>query len=1095
MRSYRLFVSTLPLLAIVASGCLGDVPPVALVELRSLSIRLPVQAIPLGKTVRPSATAEYSDGTTRLVTAEALWESANPEVLTVLADPSIPGAVHAVSEGTAELRASFGGKTAQVTVQVAPHALELLAITGAPEAPIPSGEALELVAMGTYSDGVVQPVTDGLTWTSSNEAALKPLEEYGRFLAVDEGVSTVRVAIGELQAQVQLTVGPAVLERVELSGLVASLAVGTDVQLTATGILTNGAAVDVTSDATWRSSDPSIAEVVGGRVRALMPGAVQIEALVQELEAVGQLQVTPAALVSISVSPPSASVPRGLSVRLKASGHFTDGSVQDLTHAVEWVSSAPLVANVVEGGVPGEFVALDVGSANAEAVVGEVRGSAALSVTPAQLQTITLSPPNPSVPKVGTLQLDAVGVFSDSTTVDVTETVAWTSSDNTIASVSSKGLLTANREGVATITASLQGKAPSLTVTVTHALLTAIAVQGPHAPLPKGVPFALGATGTYADGTSADVTGQVVWTSGDASVASVSNATGQRGRLTAVGVGSTTVTAALAGQSAGITVQVSPAILNRVELTPAAPSLAKGTHTALVAMAVYTDGSKADVTQLAAWTSADPLIAAVESGGPNVGRLTALTEGTTQVTAGWDGKTGNAQVTVTPAKLTSIQLDQATLSMPKGTSHTFVATGVFTDGSSQDVTAQAAWVSSNASAASISNAAGMRGKASALEVGAALITASLQGVSATAELTVTPAVLTSLSVTPASFSNPKGTTKALTATGGYSDGSSRDLTAEVTWTSSDVAVSISTGGATPGVAFANAVGAATITASLSGVSAEADATVTPAVLTGIELSPTTVRIAQGTTRPFALTGTWSDGTTLDVTTAAIWSSSDSTITTISNASGSEGLATAVAPGVTTISAAYEGRTAATQLTVTGGVLVSIDVLPGNASSPKGTTRQFFAVGFFSDGSSQDLTQQATWSSSALAVATISNSAGSRGLATAANPGSSSITASMNGVTGSTSFIVTPPVLTTITLEPASATMHVGQTLGLVAIGHYSDSTTADVTALAAWTSSDEAVVTLGASPGEVTALAPGVASVTASLEGRAGSAQLTVELE
>ena len=1094
MRSYRFILSTLPLLAIVASGCFGDVPTDP-VELRSLSIRLPLDVIPLGKTVRPSATAEYSDGTTRLVTAEAHWESGSPEILTVLQDAAAPGSVRASAQGTAELRASFGGTTAQVSVTVAPHALELLAIADAPQSPVPSGASIELVAMGTYSDGVVQPVTDGLTWTSSNEAALQPLEQKGRFLAADEGASTVHVASGEVEAEVQVTVGPAVLDHVELSGLEGSLAKGTEVQLTATGILTNGAAEDLTSSATWTSSDPSIAEIVSGRVKALMPGTVQIEARVQEHVARTELQVTPAALVSISVSPPVASLPRGLSLRLTAWGHFTDASVQDLTQSVTWRSSAPQLANVLPAGVPGEFIALAVGNATLEAVSGEVLGSASLTVTPAQLQTITLSPPNPSVPKVGTLQLNAVGVFSDSTTVDVTNDVAWTSSDDTIAAVSPQGLLTANREGVVTITASLQGKAPTLTVTVTHALLTGLAVQGPNAPLPKGVQFELVAAGTYADGTSADVTGQVVWTSGNPSIATVSNATGQRGRLSATGVGTTTVTAALAGQSAGVTVDVSPAILERVEVSPASPSLAKGTQTALAATAVYTDGSKVNVTQQAAWTSADPMIAAVEAGGPNIGRLTAIAEGTTQVSAAWGGKAGQAQTVVTPAQLTSIQLDATNLSLPKGTSHTFVATGLFTDGTSQDVTAQAAWVSSNATAAPVSNAAGTRGEVSALAVGSALITASLQGVSATANVTVTPAVLTTLSVTPPSFSIPRGTTQALTATGVYSDLSSRDVTAEVTWSSSDAAVSITTGGTTPGVAFASAVGTATITASLSGVSATADATVTPAVLTGVELSPITVRIAQGTTRPFTLTGTWSDGTTLDVTTTAIWSSSVSTVATISNASGSEGLATAVAPGVTTISAAYEGRTATTQLTVTGGVLVSIDVLPGNASSPKGTTRQFFAVGFFSDGSSQDLTQQATWSSSALEVATISNSTGSRGLATAANPGSSNITATVNGVTGSTPFTVTAPVLTAISIEPTGATMQVGQILGLVSIGHYSDSTTVDVTGQATWTTSDGAVLSVDAATGTVTAIAPGAATITATLGGRAGSAQITVQAE
>ena len=64
-----------------------------------------------------------------------------------------------------------------------------------------------------------------------------------------------------------------------------------------------------------------------------------------------------------------------------------------------------------------------------------------------------------------------------------------------------------------------------------------------------------------------------------------------------------------------------------------------------------------------------------------------------------------------------------------------------------------------------------------------------------------------------------------------------------------------------------------------------------------------------------------------------------------------------------------------------GTLTSITLMPANPSVAVGATEQFMAMGVFSDGTTQDVTSQATWASANSAVATISNASGSKGLAT------------------------------------------------------------------------------------------------------------------
>ncbi len=136
--------------------------------------------------------------------------------------------------------------------------------------------------------------------------------------------------------------------------------------------------------------------------------------------------------------------------------------------------------------------------------------------------------------------------------------------------------------------------------------------------------------------------------------------------------------------------------------------------------------------------------------------------------------------------------------------------------------------------------------------------------------------------------------------------------------------------------------------------------------------------------------------------------------------GSQGLATSVGAGLTTISALLSGVSGSTDLTVDSAVLVSIDVAPTDPSIPMGLTQQFSASGNFSDGSVQDLTPLVTWSSSDTAVASVSNASGSNGLATPVAPGQTTITASFGGISGTSKLTVTSATLASITITSVTS---------------------------------------------------------------------------
>jgi hypothetical protein len=144
-------------------------------------------------------------------------------------------------------------------------------------------------------------------------------------------------------------------------------------------------------------------------------------------------------------------------------------------------------------------------------------------------------------------------------------------------------------------------------------------------------------------------------------------------------------------------------------------------------------------------------------------------------------------------------------------------------------------------------------------------------------------------------------------------------------------------------------------------------------------------------------------------------------------------------------------------------LISIFVAPPNSSTPLGTVAYLLALGNYNDGSSQNLTQSVIWTSSSLSVATID----SAGRVTSLSQGSTTITASLGTVSGSTTFTVTAPVLNLITITPANSTIALAEPIQFIATGRFSDGSTQNLTNFATWTSSDSAIAAVTNSTGLV----------------------------
>ncbi len=402
------------------------------------------------------------------------------------------------------------------------------------------------------------------------------------------------------------------------------------------------------------------------------------------------------------------------------------------------------------------------------------------------------------------------------------------------------------------------------------------------------------------------------------------------------------------------------------------------------------------------------------------------------------------------------------------------------------------WASSSTSTATVSNSSGSQGEVTAVADGATNITATdpTTSIEGTAAVTVLPAVLLAVTVSPIAANIPAGESEQFTATGHYSDGSTQDLTDSVTWASSSSSTAtVSNSSGSQGEVTAVADGATTITAtdpttSIEGVAA---VTVLPAVLVAVTVSPIAANIPAGESEQFTATGHYSDGSTQDLTDSVTWASSSSSTATVSNSSGTQGEVTAVADGAATITAtdpttSIDGTAA---VTVLPAVLLAVTVSPLVANIPAGESEQFTATGHYSDGSTQDLTDSVTWASSSTSTATVSNSSGSQGEATAVADGATTITATdpTTSIDGAAAVTVLPAVLLAVTVSPIAANIPAGESEKFTATGHYSDGSTQDLTDSVTWASSSTSTATVSnssGSQGEVTAVSTGATTITAT---------------
>jgi hypothetical protein len=343
-------------------------------------------------------------------------------------------------------------------------------------------------------------------------------------------------------------VSPPILASIAVTPPDPSIALGFTEQFTATGTFSDGSTANLTQTVTWGTAQGQVASIAsGGLATSLKVGTTAVTAASGSLSGSTTLRITQPVLLSVAIAPAAPSVPLGSSEQLRAVGTYSDGHSSDLTFKATWSSTQPAVASISFGIVSGR----ELGTSTIQAVSGSISGSAILTVTAPVLSSIAITPANPNLAAGDTVQLTAAGTYTDGSTKDVTSSVVWSGSPNSVATVGSAGLVTAQGPGVAAISATLGPISGADAVVVS---LASLAISPASPSLVVGAATQLSATGTFNNGSSSDVTTAVSWSSTVPTVAAVSSS----GVAMAGKAGRTTVFASSASVTASVTLTVQP---------------------------------------------------------------------------------------------------------------------------------------------------------------------------------------------------------------------------------------------------------------------------------------------------------------------------------------------------------------------------------------------------------------------------------------------------------------------------------------------------------------------------------------------------------
>ena len=814
-------------------------------------------------------------------------------------------------------------------------------------------------------------------------------------------------------------------KEVKINRATAQIENGNSLTLYATVTTTDGETHDAV---VWSSSNTDVAVVdQNGVVKAKYPGQAAIKAT-----AADGTNLFDICTVTVTQKITGITLPDAVRIATGTTKVLTPTLTPSYATETKlsWSSNNPAVATVSADGV---VTAINVG--NATITCKNSDGSAVATckvevIVPAT--GITLSSASEEL-WMGEVVLLRANVTPQNAT---DKTVAWTTSNEAVATVSADGLVTAVAGGSCLITArNSAGNTASCRIEVMENC-TGIELAEKVKSMYIGQVDRITATVLPATATNK----QVIWSSSNTAVATVGSSTGE---IKALKTGSTVITATTA--DGGFTASCTLTVHGKVNVTGVAFSTSSvtvnvGVIDQLVAMISPSNASEQGIV----WSCSNTGVVAFNQ----KGQFKGLKAGTAIITAKTvdGGFTAQCKITV-KQPVTGIKITTTDVKLAVGKSKALVWNVFPSDATNQKVN----WTSSDTSVATVDQ----NGVVTAKKAGLSVITATTAdgGFTSTCNFTVYVPV-TGVEVNATSIKVPKGQTRLLSAIVKPSNATNK----AVSWVSSNTSiVKVNEAGQVTGVAK----GSATVTCKTADGAYKASCTVLVVQLVEkVTIDASAVSLQAGKTK--TLTAKVSPSTATYPTVK--WSSSNTKVATVD----ANGVVKAVAGGSTVITA----KSADGNAQATCKVTVSQPPTGVTVTSPAKYVRIGKIIALKANVTPATATnKKVTWSSSDTKRATVN----ADGVVTGVSQGYVTITAktASGGYTGSYKLLVVKSV-TGIKLDKTSITINVGKTTTITPTISPSDATVKTVN----WSSDNNDVATVD-STGKVIAKSQGHATITA----------------
>ena len=869
------------------------------------------------------------------------WTSSN----TAYAKVDANGLVTALSKGTVKITAtSEEDKTKSATCEIEVVVPVASVTLNKQELSLNVGGSEKLTATLKPSN-VTNPDVE---WSSSDASVATVEGGLVKAVASGTAVITVTTSDGALSASCKVTVSQPTTG-ITLSKTSLNLRPGRSETLTATVLPENS-----TDNIVWTTSNDEVAIVVDGKVTAVNSGEAIITATSGSKSATCKVTVE-VPVESVSLAKEEVTVNVGDTYTFSANILPSNATNKNVT----WTSSNSEVVSI-----------------NAEGIAkGMKSGSATITVTTEDGAKTATCKVTVSIPVVGVVMgrntltlpvgeseaLTVQIVPSDATNQDV----IWNSENETVATVSSTGVVTARAEGKAKITATSVdgGKKDACIVTVTVPVAS-VGLNVTSLSLSKGETATLNAT-VYPSNASNK---KVKWSTSKSSVATVS----AEGLVTAVGKGEATVTVTTEDGSKTATCKVTVTVpVASISVSPSSATIEKGKTARLTATVTPSDANQ-EVT----WSSSKTSVATVSSDGV----VTAVSVGDCSIIAkakDGSGVVGTATIKVedTSVAVTSIELTKYEITIDAGAIYDLVATVYPSNATNKTLE----WKSGNENIATVSQAGRVTGVGKGVTYINVKATDGSGVIAKECKVTVNSYEVEGISLDKSSLSLTSGSTSQLTATITPDNA----LNKNVAWTTSNASVATVS---ESGLVTAVGSGTATITATSaenSSIKATCTVTVTqPIYVTSVSLDKKTLSMYVGDTYTFTVTYTPANATE----TTMQWGILRNGVISVNNITRT---VTALKEGTSSVSVSIYGEDKSTPKTSICNITVSNRVVTGVALDKSavalraGETAQLNASIYPYNATIQTV----TWTSSDTSVATVN----SKGLITAKGKGEATIT--------------------------------------------------------------------------------------------------------